>query len=73
MADKKTKKPKKPGREQAEEAVRTLLLWAGEDPDRGKIGRVRGRSIRTLYRHPILTKFQNPIELFFNEHFRATY
>ncbi len=35
------KKPKKqstrrrrPGRRQAEEAVRTLLLWAGEDPDR---------------------------------------
>ena len=27
-------KPKRPGREQAEEAVRTLLLWAGEDPDR---------------------------------------
>ena len=24
----------KPGREQAEEAVRTLLMWAGEDPDR---------------------------------------
>ena len=24
----------KPNREQAEEAVRTLLLWAGEDPDR---------------------------------------
>ena len=28
------KKPQRPGREQAEEAVRTLLLWAGEDPDR---------------------------------------
>ncbi|HSD68229.1 MAG TPA: GTP cyclohydrolase I FolE [Woeseiaceae bacterium] len=27
-------KPKRPGREQAEEAVRTLLLWAGEDPAR---------------------------------------
>jgi len=29
-----TKKHRKPGRRQAEEAVRTLLLWAGEDPDR---------------------------------------
>ena len=28
------RKPQRPGREQAEEAVRTLLLWAGEDPDR---------------------------------------
>ena len=31
---KKTRKPRKPGRKQAEEAVRTLLLWAGEDPGR---------------------------------------
>jgi GTP cyclohydrolase I len=27
-------KPRKPGRKQAEEAIRTLLLWAGEDPGR---------------------------------------
>jgi len=27
-------KQRKPGRKQAEEAVRTLLLWAGEDPSR---------------------------------------
>ena len=27
-------KPRRPGRKQAEEAVRTLLLWAGEDPRR---------------------------------------
>lgn len=27
-------KPRRPGRKQAEEAVRTLLLWAGEDPAR---------------------------------------
>ena len=31
---KKNSKPRKPGRKQAEEAVRTLLLWAGEDPRR---------------------------------------
>ena len=34
MAEKKRQKPRKPGRRQAEAAVRTLLLWAGEDPDR---------------------------------------
>ena len=36
MANKSRKsgKPRKPGRKQAEEAVRTLLLWAGEDPRR---------------------------------------
>lgn len=28
------KKPVKPTREQAEEAVRTLIRWAGDDPDR---------------------------------------
>ncbi len=28
------RKTRKPGRKQAEEAVRTLLLWAGEDPNR---------------------------------------
>jgi GTP cyclohydrolase I len=30
----KTRKPRKPSRKQAEEAVRTLLLWAGEDTRR---------------------------------------
>ena len=31
---KKPGKPRRPSRKQAEEAVRTLLLWAGEDPRR---------------------------------------
>lgn len=31
---KKAPKPRRPGRKQAEEAVRTLLLWAGEDTRR---------------------------------------
>ena len=30
----KTARRRKPSRKQAEEAVRTLLLWAGEDPER---------------------------------------
>ena len=36
MAAKKTKsrKPRKPTRKQAEQAIETLLLWAGEDPRR---------------------------------------
>jgi len=38
LANKKTgvkkKARRRPGRRQAEEAIRTLLLWAGEDPDR---------------------------------------
>ena len=36
MAEKSNKpgKARRPGRKQAEEAVRTLLLWAGEDPRR---------------------------------------
>jgi len=35
VATKKTaRKPRKPSRKQAEEAVRTLLLWAGDDPRR---------------------------------------
>ncbi len=32
--EKKNVKPRKPSRKQAEEAIRTLLLWAGEDPRR---------------------------------------
>jgi len=31
---KTTAKPRKPSRKQAEEAIRTLLLWAGDDPTR---------------------------------------
>ena len=34
MDNKSSKKPARTDREKAEEAVRTLLLWAGEDPDR---------------------------------------
>ena len=34
MSQRKAKKPRKPSRKKAEEAVHTLLLWAGEDPGR---------------------------------------
>ena len=31
---KENKQPKKPTQQNAEEAVRTLLMWAGDDPNR---------------------------------------
>ncbi len=34
VTKKKPAKPRKPSRAQAEDAVRTLLLWAGEDTRR---------------------------------------
>ena len=41
-----TRKPRKPGRRQAEEAVRTLLRWAGEDPDREGLVDTPARVVR---------------------------
>ena len=39
MASRRTPKIARPSREQAEEAVRTMILWAGDDPDReGLVG-----------------------------------
>jgi GTP cyclohydrolase I len=34
MSKRKLSKPRKPSRKKAEEAINTLLLWAGEDPSR---------------------------------------
>lgn len=34
MSKRKVAKPRKPSRKKAEEAIHTLLLWAGEDPSR---------------------------------------
>ncbi|KPF44189.1 GTP cyclohydrolase I FolE [Rhizobium sp. G187] len=34
IVKKLTTEPRRPSREEAEEAVRTLLLWAGDDPER---------------------------------------
>jgi GTP cyclohydrolase I len=33
-SEKRTRKPARPARKEAEDAVKTLLLWAGEDPSR---------------------------------------
>jgi GTP cyclohydrolase I len=38
--------PPRPSREEAEEAVRTLLRWAGEDPNRGGLRDTPGRVTR---------------------------
>ena len=47
MATKKTAaKPRKPSRKQAEEAIRTLLLWAGDDPDREGLVDTPARVVR---------------------------
>lgn len=39
-------KPRKPSRKQAEEAIRTLLLWAGDDPDREGLVDTPARVVR---------------------------
>ena len=47
MATKTTKKKsRRPGRRQAEEAVRTLLLWAGDDADREGLVDTPGRVVQ---------------------------
>ncbi|MEE4161899.1 MAG: GTP cyclohydrolase I FolE [Woeseiaceae bacterium] len=47
MATKKTAaKPRKPSRKQAEEAIRTLLLWAGDDPSREGLVDTPARVVR---------------------------
>jgi len=47
VATKKTAaKPRKPSRKQAEEAIRTLLLWAGDDPTREGLVDTPARVVR---------------------------
>src|SRR4051812_22018635 len=40
------KSPTRPSRDQAEDAVRTLIRWAGDDPDREGLGGTPGRVAR---------------------------
>ncbi|MGI9289700.1 MAG: GTP cyclohydrolase I FolE [Gammaproteobacteria bacterium] len=42
-----TKKQNKPTEEQAEDAVRTLLAWIGEDPDRAGLKRTPARVLKS--------------------------
>jgi len=46
MSDKKT--DNRPGREEAEQAVRTLLGWIGEDPDRAGLRRTPMRVLKSF-------------------------
>ena len=46
MASRKKPPIPRPAREQAEEAVRTLILWAGDDPDREGLRDTPGRVVR---------------------------
>lgn len=57
----KTPKPRKPSRKQAEEAVRTLLLWAGEDTRREGLIDTPSRVARA-YEDWFSGYKQNPVE-----------
>jgi GTP cyclohydrolase I len=46
MPSRPIKKVTRPSREHAEEAVRTLILWAGDDPDREGLRDTPGRVVR---------------------------
>jgi len=46
MPTRSTKKVTRPSREHAEEAVRTLILWAGDDPAREGLRDTPGRVVR---------------------------
>ena len=46
MASRRIPKIARPSREQAEEAVRTMILWAGDDPDREGLRDTPGRVVR---------------------------
>src|SRR5450759_3486502 len=46
MATRRPAKTARPSRTEAEEAVRTLILWAGDDPDREGLRDTPGRVVR---------------------------
>jgi GTP cyclohydrolase I len=48
MTDKKNEKKKKPSVEEAEQAVRTLLSWIGDDPDRQGLRRTPARVLKSF-------------------------
>jgi GTP cyclohydrolase I len=54
--------PKKPSRSEAEAAVRTLLLWAGEDPDREGLAETPSRVARS-YEEFFRGYAQDPVAL----------
>ena len=58
--------PKRPGdrptRDQAQEAVRTLLRWAGDDPDREGLLGTPDRVVRA-YEEWFAGYFEDPVEI----------
>ncbi len=58
---KKQAKPRKPSRKQAEDAIRTLLLWAGEDTRREGLRDTPSRVVRA-YEDWFSGYKQNPVE-----------
>jgi len=52
----------RPSREEAEAAVRTLLRWAGDDPDREGLAGTPGRVARA-YEEFFAGYFQDPVEI----------
>ena len=60
--DEKTGDRDKPLREEAEEAVRTLIRWAGDDPDRQGLRGTPGRVVRA-YDEFFVGYTQDPVEI----------
>ncbi|MDI3308943.1 MAG: GTP cyclohydrolase I FolE [Acetobacteraceae bacterium] len=58
----RTKSPERPTREEAEAAVRTLLLWAGDDPDREGLRDTPARVVRA-YEEFFAGYATDPVEL----------
>lgn len=52
----------RPAREEAEEAVRTLIRWAGDDPDREGLAETPGRVVRA-YEEFFAGYLEDPVEI----------
>jgi GTP cyclohydrolase I len=62
MASRRNAKPARPSREETEAAVRTLILWAGDDPDREGLRDTPGRVVRA-YEEFFAGYLQDPREI----------
>ncbi len=62
MASRKTPESARPSREQAEDAVRTLIRWARDDPDREGLRDTPGRVVRA-YEEFFAGYLQDPREI----------
>ena len=62
MASRRNPKTTRPSRDEAEAAVRTLILWAGDDPDREGLRDTPGRVVRA-YEEFFAGYLQDPREI----------